>query len=100
MNAGQLGYIIGAFAMSLLFAAVWLIICKAIPPLRNKLGISYGVAIALAFVPSLVTIGGPNIFNIIGTLICAGLLFWQFKRAQKKLSSSSAPLSNPSSGTR
>ena len=91
MSAGQLGYIIGAFAMSLLFAAIWLIICKAIPTLRKKPAISYCVAIALAFVPSLVTIGGPNIFNIIGTLMCAVLLFWQFKRAQKKLSSTSAP---------
>jgi hypothetical protein len=84
MSAGQFGYLIGAFAMSLLFAVVWLIICKTIPPLRRKLGVSYGVAIALSFVPSLVTVGGPSILNIIGTLLCAGLLFWQFKRAQKK----------------
>lgn len=92
MSAGQFGYVIGAFAISLLLAAVWLIVCKAIPPLRRRLAISYGVAIALAFVPSLITIDGPNILNIIGTLLCTGLLFWQFKRAQKKkLSSSSAP---------
>jgi hypothetical protein len=84
MSVGQFGYLIGAFAMSLLFAVVWLIICKAIPPLRRKIGVSYGVAIALAFVPSLVTVGGPNILNIIGTLLCVGLLFWQFKRAQTK----------------
>lgn len=84
MSAGQIGYIIGAFAMSLLFSVVWLIICKVIPPLRKKLNISYAVAIGLAFVPSLVTIGGPNILNIIGTLLCAGLLFWQFRREQKK----------------
>ena len=81
----------GGFAMSLLFAAVWVIICKAIPPLRNKLSLCFGVAIALAFVPSLVTIGGPNILSIIASLICAGLLFWQFKRAQKKQSFTSAP---------
>ena len=36
MSAGQFGYIIGAFAMSLLFAVVWLIICKVIPPIRKN----------------------------------------------------------------
>jgi hypothetical protein len=84
MGPGQLGYMVGAFATSLLFAVVWLIICRIIPPLRKRIGVSYGVAIALAFVPSFVTVGGPNVFNIIGALLCVGLLFWQYKRAKKK----------------
>ncbi len=88
MSAGQLGYLAGAFAMSLLFAAVWLIICKVVPPLRRKLGVSYGIAIALAFLPALLTIGASDAIhlNFLGAFLCAGLLFWQYKRAQAKLS--------------
>ena len=72
---GQLGFIIGAFVVSLLITGVWLIISKAIPPLRRKLHVSLGTAIALVFVPLLITIDGPNIFNITGTLLSIGLLF-------------------------
>ncbi|MHB8425830.1 MAG: hypothetical protein ACYDB9_11905 [Gammaproteobacteria bacterium] len=97
MSAGQFGYLVGAFAMALLFAVVWLIICKVIPPLRRKLGVSYGIAMALAFVPSLITVGGPNIFNLIGSLLCVGLLFWQYKRAQKKLLASASQSDNVTS---
>jgi hypothetical protein len=87
MSAGQLGYLAGAFAISLFFATVWLIICKVIPPLRRKLGVSYGVAIALAFLPALITIGVSDAIylNFLGAFLCAGLLFWQYKRAQAKL---------------
>ena len=82
------GYFIGAILLSLLFGAVGLIICSAIPPLRKNIGVSHGIAIALTFVPSFVTIDGPNIMDISGSLFSAGLLFWRYKRKQKKLLSS------------
>lgn len=85
MNAVQLGMFVGSFATSLLFAVVWLLICKAIPPLRRRLGISYGVAIVLGFMPLLITIGGPSVSNVIAALLCGGLLFWQYTRAKAKL---------------
>jgi hypothetical protein len=83
MSAGEFGYIIGIFAGSLLLGSVWLIICKIIPPLQNKPNLSYGLAIALASLPPFLSIDGPNILNVIGTLMSIGLFFWQFRRAQK-----------------
>lgn len=81
---GQLGFIIGAFVISLLLAGVWLIISKAIPPLRRKLHVSFGTAIALVFIPLLITIDGPNIFNITGTLLSIGLLFLALQVSTKR----------------
>ena len=66
MNAAQLGMFIGSFAISVLFAVVWLLICKAIPPLRRRPRVSYGIAIALGFVPSLVTSGSNRSLRSLG----------------------------------
>lgn len=78
----------GVVLMSLLFGAVGLLICSVFPYLRKRPGISHGVAIALTFAPSIVTIDGPNIMNISGSLLSAALFYWRFKREQKKLLSS------------
>lgn len=84
MNAVEFGSFLGSFAMSLLFAAVWLLICKTISPLRRRPGISYGIAVAFSFIPSLVTIGGPSVSNVLAALLCAGLLAGQYSRAKEK----------------
>jgi multisubunit Na+/H+ antiporter MnhE subunit len=85
MNPVQLGNFTGQFVGSLLFAVVWLIICKAVPSLRKQLGVSYGVAVVFAFVPPLVTTDGLSIAGILAAGLCAVLLFWQYKRAKAKL---------------
>jgi len=95
MGPAQVGQMLGAFATSLLFAVVWLIICRVIPPLRKRLGVSYGVAIALALVPPIVTVGGPNLLNIVGALLCVGLLVWQYRRAKKKMLASASQVADP-----
>jgi hypothetical protein len=84
MTAAQFGYLTGSFAGSLMVAAVWLIICNFISPLRARPGVTHGIAVALAFVPALITLGGPNTLNIEGTLLCVVLLLWQYRRAEKK----------------
>lgn len=86
MSAGLIGYFVGSFAMSLLFAAIWLIICKVMPPMKMKPGVAYGVAMALAFVPPLLTIGVSDVIvvNFVAAFACVGLLFWQYKRGQAK----------------
>lgn len=86
MSAGMFGYLVGSFAMSLLFAVVWLIICKVVPALRTNIKASYGVAIGLAFVPALLTAGTSDalVIDLLGAFLCANLLFWQLKRAQSK----------------
>ena len=75
-----IGAFVGAFAVSLLFAALWLIVCKIIPSMRRRVGVSYSVAIVLAFLPPLIRLGGPNYIGLWAALLCAGLLFWDYKR--------------------
>lgn len=96
MSAGLIGYFFGAFVMSLLFAAVWLIICKLVPPLRKKPGISYGVAMVLALIPPFLTLGVSDtiIVNFVAAFACVGLLFWQYKRAQAKHATSTTVASS------
>lgn len=84
MGAGQLGYLIGSFGMSLFIAVVWLLICKVIPAMRRKIASSYGIAMALALVPGFISVSGINIYNIVGAFLCIALLFWQMKRAQAR----------------
>lgn len=96
MNAAQFGMFIGSFAVSLFLAVVWLLIGKAIPPLRRRSGVSYGIAIALGFLPSFVTMGGPSASNMLAALLCAGLLFWQYTRAKAKLQVPASNKAGPS----
>lgn len=81
----QMGYVVGVFGLSLAFALIWLVISKIVPPLRERLGLSYAVAAVLAFVPSFISPHGPNVLNLIGPLLCVCLLFWQYRRDRKRL---------------
>ena len=70
-----------SFAASLLLAAVWLLACKASRTMREKVGASYAVAIALAFVPSVLV---PTTSNILAGLLCACVLFCGYKTSRAK----------------
>ncbi len=81
----QFVYFFKSFATSLLLAAVWLLACKASRTMRQKVGTSYGVAIVLAFVPSVFV---PSTSNILAGLLCACVLFCWYKTSQVKPPSS------------
>ncbi len=86
----RIGHFIGFFLGTLILPVVWLIICKVIPPLRRRPGVSYGIAIALAFLPSLGFIARSFPSQLVASellvgLLCAALLFWQYTRAKAKL---------------
>lgn len=95
MNLAALGEFVGAFAISLGVAAIWLLISYAIPPLRRRPPISYGVAIALVAVMALIPAGGPNGASVGAAILCAALLYWQMRRAQRKLGNVQAPTPAP-----
>jgi len=78
----QAGYVLGVFGLSLAFVLIWLVISKIIPPLRERVGLSYGIAAVLAFVPPFIA---PGILNFIGPVLCAGLILWQYGRDRKRL---------------
>lgn len=90
MGAAQIGFVIGSFALALLFAAVWLIFCMVIPGLRKNPDVSYGVAMVLAVLPALMTATGINIYNIAGSGLCIALLVWQLRRAKTRLAAAAA----------
>lgn len=85
MGSAQFGAFIGSFAISLLFAVVWLLVTLLIPPIRRRPVVSYGVSMAVAFLPTFITMGGPDASNLLAAALCAALLFWQLRRAQAKL---------------
>jgi hypothetical protein len=90
MNPALIGAFVGAFAVSLGIAAVWLIIAMIIPPLRKRPKGTYITAMVLCVLPQLVTYGGPGPINFLAAIACVLLLVWQMKRAQKKLATKSS----------
>jgi hypothetical protein len=69
MTAFDVGSAFGLFAAMLGVCAVWLLICYAIPPLRRRPKISYGIAIALAVGLAFVPIGGPARHAAVGAKV-------------------------------
>jgi hypothetical protein len=90
MNPAIFGYFVGQFVGSLLLAVIWLLISKAIPPLRREPAITYSIAVVFGFVPVLVTLDEPSYSGFLAALLCAALLFWQYKRAKAKLRAAAA----------
>ena len=90
MNPALIGAFVGAFAVSLGIAAVWLIIAMIIPPLRKRPKGTYITAMVLCVLPQLVTYGGPGPINYMAAIACVLLLIWQMKRAQKKLAANNS----------
>jgi len=83
MNPAVVGEFIGAFAVALGVAAVWLLLTFAIPPLRRRPRVSYGIAMGLAAVVAIIPIGGPTGTTLGGSLLCIALLYWQMRRAER-----------------
>ena len=82
MNPVAIGELVGAFAVMIGVAAVWLIVCYAIPPLRRRPRVAYIVAMILATSMALV-------MNLTGTwvgaaILCVALLYWPLRRAERR----------------
>lgn len=84
--AVALGSFVGAFFAILLIPVVWLLICMAIPPLRRRPALSYGIATTLAVVAGLLSLLGGGNLVITGSaaVLAVALLIWQGVRAQRK----------------
>lgn len=86
---------VGVFLGTLVLPVVWLIICRVIPPLRRRPGVSCGIGIALAFLPSSSAVLALMRRNwvpldflaalLLAFLLCSALLLWQYTRAKAKL---------------
>lgn len=82
----EIGMFVAQFALALLFAAVWLMICKALPGLRRKVGFRYGIASALALLACLPPFGGPLPYRFVAGILVVALLYLRWKHALRKYS--------------
>ena len=85
-----LGMFIGAFLVSLFFAAVWLIVTMLIPPLRKRPVGTHLTAMALAIAAQFQNLSGPTVHGLVAAGACCALLYWQMKRVQAKQATSMA----------
>jgi predicted tellurium resistance membrane protein TerC len=75
---------VGSFITAVFLVMAWIVICKTLPPLRQRLGVTYGIAIALAVLsPIIFIIRGyaVHLWDFMGALFCAGLVFWKYRHA-------------------
>lgn len=80
----------GEFAVMLGVCVVWLLISYAIPPLRRRPKVSYGIAMALAIGLALIPIGGPNANSVAASATLVALLWGQMVRATRQLGQKAA----------
>jgi asparagine N-glycosylation enzyme membrane subunit Stt3 len=85
MNPVAVGEFIGAFAIAIGVAAVWLIIAYVISPLRRRPQASHIVAMVLVAILAIIPAGGPSGASVGAAILCIALLYWQMKRAERKL---------------
>jgi hypothetical protein len=83
MNAGQLDYFFGAFALSLVCStlAKWL---AAVLGAENEAG--YGIALAACFMPTAIPLlaygafGFADALAMLAAMLAATVMFWWFRR--------------------
>jgi len=81
---GEVASFVGSFIAAVYLVLAWIVVCKTLPLLRQRLGVTYGMAIALAgFSPMVLIIKGypPDFWDFMGALFCAGLLFLKYRHA-------------------
>jgi len=93
MSAGQVGYIIGAFLVSIVLPMGVVIVCNFIPAAKRNPKIVYSVcgvlAVAIAFIS--VAGGGDVLSSAIAAILAALFFFWGYKRAAKKIAPAPTP---------
>jgi hypothetical protein len=81
------GQIVGVFgwqlALAILPASAWLIICRLIPGLRRRVGISYCVAAAFVIMSCLFSRNGFSLAGLLAEGIVCALLIVRWRRALK-----------------
>jgi uncharacterized membrane protein (DUF441 family) len=76
---------VGSFITAVVLVMAWIIVYKIFPPLRQRLGLTYGIAITLAVLsPMVFIIRGYSVhfWDFMGALLCASLVFWKYRHAQ------------------
>jgi VanZ family protein len=82
---GALGGLVVVIALSWLLANFWLALCRVIPPLRTRIGLCYALAVAVAYLWLLLPPGGPDVIDVLGCTVTAGIVVWQYLRAVARI---------------
>lgn len=86
MEKAQVSMVVAQFAVALLSAAIWLMICKALPGLRRRISFRYGVASALALITCLLPLDAPLPFRLAASILVVAVLYIRWKHALRKYS--------------
>lgn len=86
MGAGEIGYILGAFATAILLPALVLIVCNFIPAAKRHPKVIYGICAVLAVIPPTLAmrVSGTYGDSAIGIVLALGVLYWGYSRDAKK----------------
>jgi drug/metabolite transporter (DMT)-like permease len=84
MTAALIGQLVGMFAAMLGVAAIWLLICYAIPSLRRRPRLTYIAAMVLVAGMAFVSIEGVTGTSLGAAILCVALLYWQMRRAERR----------------
>jgi hypothetical protein len=86
MSAAEIGTFAWQFATTLLLCVGWLILRKALPGLRMRIGVSfsYCIAAALALIAFLARDGGPTLYGFGASLLVIAVLYIRWRRSLKK----------------
>jgi hypothetical protein len=74
-------YAVESFIIALVLCVLWLVISMVIPPLRRNHAVRYGFAMVIAAPLGFFLITHNRPMSILGGLMCAGLMFFQMRRA-------------------
>jgi hypothetical protein len=85
VNPVDLGRMVGAFAVTLGVAVVWLLMTYPIRPLRRSPRLHYGIAMGLAALVPVVSLDRLTATSITAAVFAVGVLWWQMRRASRKL---------------
>jgi len=86
MEWGQIGVFCWQFALAILPASAWLIICRLISGMRRRVGISYCIAAILVFMSCLLSRSGFALTGILAAGVAGVILFIWWRRALKQRS--------------
>jgi hypothetical protein len=70
-----LGHFLGSFIAALALAGIWLLICRYVPALQRRPGVRR-VAVAITFVPLLISADSPRYIDLIACFLAAAGIYW------------------------
>ena len=95
ISPGALGAMTVVALFSSLVANSWLALCRVIPPIRPHMRLCYAIAVVMAYLPLFILYGGPDVVDMTGATIAAGIVIGQYVGAARKAKGQNQGTSQP-----